>query len=100
MANKLLQALHSGRVLLMDGAMGTQLQFAGLRQGECYEAWNLSHPDRVLPIHRAYVAAGADVLLTNTFQANPAALAKHGLADKLEVLCQAAVRLACQARCE
>jgi len=94
MRNQFHQALHSGRVLVMDGAMGTQLQRAGLGEGECCEEWNLTHPDRVLAIHRAYVEAGAEVLLTNTFQANPAALAKHGLAGKLETLCQAAVHLA------
>jgi 5-methyltetrahydrofolate--homocysteine methyltransferase len=96
MANNFLQALHRCRVLLMDGAMGTQLQCAGLDQGVCCEAWNMMHPDRVLAIHRAYVAAGAEVLLTNTFQANPVALAKHGLEAKLEALCRAAVRLARQ----
>ncbi|TMQ32259.1 MAG: methionine synthase, partial [Planctomycetota bacterium] len=39
-----LESLHSGRVLLMDGAMGTELQRAGLAEGECYELWNLTHP--------------------------------------------------------
>jgi 5-methyltetrahydrofolate--homocysteine methyltransferase len=92
-----LQALASGRVSLMDGAMGTELQRAGLRPGECCEMWNLTQHDRVLAIHQAYVAAGAQVLLTNTFQANPTALSRHGLADKLEALCQAAVQAARQA---
>src|ERR1700732_40983 len=67
-----LDALRSGRVLLMDGAMGTELQRAGLKAGECYELWNLTHPERVRAIHQAYVDAGAEVLLTNTFQAKPA----------------------------
>ncbi len=89
-----LDALRSGRVLLMDGAMGTELQRAGLKPGECGELWNLTHPEKVRAIHQAYVDAGAEVLLTNTFQANPAALAKHNLDNQLGVICQAAVDLA------
>ena len=77
--SRFLDALHSGRVLLMDGAMGTELQRAGIGEGECYEAWNLTHPDKVLAIHKAYVDAGADVLLTNTFQAMPSVLSQHNL---------------------
>jgi len=96
MENKFLQPLHSGRVLLMDGAMGTELQRAGIHEGECHEQWNLTHPERVLAIHRAYVAAGAEVLLTNTFQANPNALKKHQLQEQLVPLSQSGVRLARQ----
>ena len=55
----------------MDGAMGTELQRAGCQPDECGEIWNLTHPERVRAIHQAYVDAGAEVLLTNTFQANP-----------------------------
>ncbi len=62
-----LNALRSGRVLLMDGAMGTELIRAGLKPGENSAAWNLLHPDRVRAVHRAYHKAGAEVLLTNTF---------------------------------
>lgn len=54
----------------MDGAMGTELQRAGLRSGESCELWNLKHPERVQAIHQAYIDAGAEVLLTNTFQAS------------------------------
>ena len=43
--SRFLQALYSGRVLLMDGAMGTELQRAGLQPGECGELWNLTHPE-------------------------------------------------------
>jgi 5-methyltetrahydrofolate--homocysteine methyltransferase len=88
------EALHAGRVLLMDGAMGTELQRAGIQPGECYEHWNLTHPERVAAIHRAYVEAGAEVLLTNSFQANPVALGKHGLAQQLRSICEAGVELA------
>ncbi len=94
MGTRFLDALHSGRVLLMDGAMGTELQRAGMPPGACYEEWNLRHPERVQAIHRAYADAGAEVLLTNTFQANPEALARHDGADTLDRLCAAAVYLA------
>jgi 5-methyltetrahydrofolate--homocysteine methyltransferase len=89
-----LEALRSGRVLLMDGAMGTELQRAGLKPGECVEGWNLTHPERVRAIHQAYVDAGAEVLLTNTFQANPATLSKHQLTEQCEAICSAAVEQA------
>jgi 5-methyltetrahydrofolate--homocysteine methyltransferase len=90
----LVEALQSGRVLLMDGAMGTELQRAGISSGECYERWNLTQPAKVRAIHQAYGNAGAEVLLTNTFQANPEALARHGLQDQLGPLLQAGVDLA------
>jgi len=92
--SRFLDALRSDRVLLMDGAMGTELQRAGLKPGECGELWNLTHPEKVRAIHQAYVDAGADVLLTNTFQANPAALERHNLTGQLGVIWQAAVTLA------
>jgi 5-methyltetrahydrofolate--homocysteine methyltransferase len=65
----LLAALRTGRVLLMDGAMGTELQRRGLRPGENPSTWVELHPGKVRAIHRAYLAAGAEVLLTNTFLA-------------------------------
>jgi methionine synthase I (cobalamin-dependent) len=65
-----LDTLRSGRVLLMDGAMGTELQKVGLGTNGNASAWNLLHPERVRVVHRAYRAAGAEVFLTNTFLAN------------------------------
>jgi 5-methyltetrahydrofolate--homocysteine methyltransferase len=64
-------------VLLADGAMGTQLQLAGLPPGGCGESWNLDEPERVLAIQRAYVEAGSDCLITNTFGASPIMLERH-----------------------
>jgi 5-methyltetrahydrofolate--homocysteine methyltransferase len=90
-SRRFLDALRSGRVLLMDGAMGTELIRAGLKPGECGEAWNLTHPERVRAVQRAYVEAGADVLLTNTFLANPVALRRQGLEERCEAICRAAV---------
>src|SRR5437660_2511292 len=66
--SRFLEILRSGRVLLMDGAMGTELQRAGIGEGECYELWNLMRPDAVSAVHWAYRSAGAECLLTNTFQ--------------------------------
>lgn len=93
--SRLLAALRPGRVLLMDGAMGTELMRRGARPGaECLEAWNLTRPDEVAAVHAAYRAAGAECLLTNTFQAGPAALARHGVAARLAEVWHAALRLA------
>jgi 5-methyltetrahydrofolate--homocysteine methyltransferase len=89
-----LRALRSGRVLLMDGAMGTELQRAGIGEGECYELWNLTHPERVRAIHQSYADAGAEVLLTNTFQANPASLFRHDLLPQMSAISLAALELA------
>jgi 5-methyltetrahydrofolate--homocysteine methyltransferase len=92
----LLQAVSSG-VLLSDGAMGTQLQQAGLASGHCGEAWNLDHPDRILKIQRAYAEAGADCILTNTFGASRIMLNRHGEADRTSDINRAAVSIARQA---
>ncbi len=90
----LLATLRSGRVLLMDGAMGTELQRAGLQVGECLELWNLEQPAKVRDVHQAYVDAGAECLLTNTFQANRKALAKHGLEERWAEINHAATEIA------
>jgi len=82
------------RVFLGDGAMGTQLIEAGLPAGGCGDEWNISKPDLVRNIQSAYVAAGCDVLLTNTFGASPLALARHGLTDKAYEINLAAARIA------
>jgi 5-methyltetrahydrofolate--homocysteine methyltransferase len=87
-------ALASGRLLLMDGAMGTRLQAAGLGMGECGPLWNLTRAAQVARVHQEYLAAGAQVLLTNTFQANPVALARYGLEGQLEEINARAVQLA------
>ncbi len=81
-------------VVVGDGAMGSQLMACGLSAGECGELWNVENPDAVRQIQRAYVEAGADYLLTNTFGANPVALGRHGLAEQTEDLNRAAVGIA------
>jgi 5-methyltetrahydrofolate--homocysteine methyltransferase len=72
--------------IIADGAMGTMLQQAGLQPGELPTLWNVEHADRVRAVHGAYLAAGAQILLTNTFSGNRFCLAKHGLASRLEEL--------------
>ena len=65
----------SERILILDGAMGTMLQRHGLSGNN--ETFNLSHPDIVRDIHRAYIEAGADIISTNTFSANRISQAEY-----------------------
>ena len=85
------------RPLLGDGAMGTQLMLAGLAQGNCGEAWNLTQPERVLAIQRRYAEAGSDCLLTNTFGGSRIMLNRHGHADKVAEINRAGVAIAREA---
>ena len=96
MRKNLLETLRERR-LVCDGAMGTQLMLAGLANGDCGEAWNLSHPERVLKIQRNYVEAGADCLISNTFGGSRLMLKRHGHVDDLRAINQAGVRLAREA---
>src|SRR5262249_3347106 len=88
----LLEAIKK-RPLLGDGAMGTQLMIAGLVQGNCGEEWNLTHPEKVLAIQRRYAEAGSDCILTNTFGGSRIMLNRHGNADKVVEINQAAVEI-------
>lgn len=92
----LLEAIQSRR-LVCDGAMGTQLMLAGLESGACGEAWNLTHPDRVLAIQRRYADAGADCIISNTFGGSRIMLRRHGHEQELAALNAAGVRLAREA---
>jgi len=85
------------RPLLGDGAMGTQLMVAGLEQGGCGEAWNLTHPERVLAIQRRYADAGSDCIITNTFGGSRIMLRRHGSADDVTSINRAAVEIAREA---
>jgi 5-methyltetrahydrofolate--homocysteine methyltransferase len=80
----LIQQLLSNGPVLTDGAWGTEFQARGLEAGECPDHWNLTHADRVEDVARAYVEAGSQVILTNTFRANRLALGRHGLAERLQ----------------
>jgi len=78
MSHPILQRLARGEILLSDGAMGTELQKRGLKQGECPEALNVNNPEMVLSIHRDYYQAGADIVETNSFGGNRARLKMFG----------------------
>jgi methionine synthase I (cobalamin-dependent) len=71
--------LAEGRPLLADGATGTNLFAMGLTSGDSPELWNVTRPDRIESLHRAFVDAGADIILTNSFGANRRRLTLHGL---------------------
>jgi methionine synthase I (cobalamin-dependent) len=89
----LIQQLTAAGPILADGAWGTELQKMGLPPGVIADAWNLSHPERVEEVARSYVEAGSSIILTNTFRANPVALAGHELAGKVEQLNRAGVEI-------
>ncbi len=84
-------------VFLLDGAMGTELIARGIEAGVCNDYLNIDSPNVILDIHRAYLSAGSDAILTNTFGANKYALARHGLADKVVEINTAGAQIARQA---
>lgn len=69
----------AGAPIITDGAWGTELQARGLPPGQNPDGWNLTHPDRVEAVARGYAEAGSEVILTNTFRANGAAM--HGVSE-------------------
>ena len=89
--------LAEGRPLLADGATGTNLFAMGLTSGDCPELWNAERPDRVRALHRAFVEAGADIILTNSFGANRRRLALHGLGERARELSRLAAEIAREA---
>jgi methionine synthase I (cobalamin-dependent) len=93
----LIEKLLAGKVVITDGAMGTQLQAAGLAINACPDEWNLSNPAQVENVARAYVAAGSQIVLTNTFGANRFVLGRHGLADDVGRINRAGAELAARA---
>jgi methionine synthase / methylenetetrahydrofolate reductase(NADPH) len=84
----------AGSVLCGDGAMGTELMAAGVPVDVCFEELSVSSADLVARIHESYLDADARLIETNTFGANAARLAKHGLENRVRELNQAAVKLA------
>jgi methionine synthase I (cobalamin-dependent) len=91
--NKLQSLLEDSPILLADGAMGTMLFEAGLQSGEAPQAWNVTHPDRVQAIHRAYLDAGSQLVLSNTFGSNRFRLARHNQQSQVVELNQAGAAL-------
>ena len=88
--NKLQELLNNKGHLLLDGAMGTMLMAAGLEQGAPPEEWNVAHPDKVRAVHRGYIEAGSNIILTNTFGGTRFRLKLHNLQDRVSELNRAA----------
>ncbi|MBP7125684.1 bifunctional homocysteine S-methyltransferase/methylenetetrahydrofolate reductase [Myxococcota bacterium] len=93
MAEGLLRRMALGPVVF-DGAMGTQIYARGIYINRNFEELNVSRPDLIRKIHEDYLAAGAEVLTTNTFGANPNRLARHGLEARLGEIVEAGIALA------
>lgn len=93
----LLESLFVDGPVLTDGAWGTQMQARGLAVGGCPDEWNLTHPETVEEIPRAYVEAGSRIVLTNTFRANRVTLADYGLADQVEAVNRAGAEISLRA---
>ena len=93
----LMDRLRERKLLLSDGAWGTMLHDRGLKAGECPELWNLEHPREVRGVAAAYVAAGSEMILTNTFGGSGHKLGKYGLADRVEDINRAGALLSLEA---
>ena len=89
-----LSRLHRGSVIVADGAMGTMLQAVGLPPGIPPEGWLLENPEAVSGVHRSYVEAGSDLILTCTFGATRPRLERTGLGRRLGEINQRAVEIA------
>jgi 5-methyltetrahydrofolate--homocysteine methyltransferase len=84
-AKRAIGRILAERILILDGATGTELQKRGLPAGVCPEAWCLDHPRATGEIHRTYRQAGADIVFTCTFGANRLKLETYGIAGVLEI---------------
>jgi 5-methyltetrahydrofolate--homocysteine methyltransferase len=88
--NKIEALLESEPILLLDGAMGTLLMSAGLESGASPEQWNVLYPERVRAVHRAYIQAGARLVLTNSFGGTRVRLKRHMLEEQVAEINRAA----------
>jgi len=93
----LIQKIITQGPVLTDGAWGTQLQVRGLAPGEVPDLWNVTRPDKVAEVARAYVEAGSQIILTNTFGANRLRLAEGGCADRVKEINEAGARISREA---
>ena len=91
------ESMQKAGILVTDGATGTMLQKVGLPPGVPSEQWVLENPNAVLDLHRAYIEAGSDAILTNTFGATRVKLDRLQLGDKVADINQTGARLARQA---
>ena len=93
MTTTLMALVMSKGYVVADGAMGTQLFAAGLTAGWSPEEWNLSHPDEVRSVHRGYLQAGADLIVTNSFGGNCYRQSLHGFEHRVDELNRAAAHI-------
>jgi 5-methyltetrahydrofolate--homocysteine methyltransferase len=94
MSDRLKRLLATRPWLLADGATGTNYFAAGLEVGGAPELWNLSHPERVAELHRGFLEAGADIILTNTFGGSRYRLKLHGAQDRVGEINRRAAEIA------
>ena len=94
MTVSLAQRIADDRVHVLDGAMGTVLYTKGMFVNVCYDELNLTHADLVRDVHDSYLRAGAEIIETNTFGANPVKLSAFGLEDRTEEINCAAAAIA------
>jgi methionine synthase I (cobalamin-dependent) len=94
MTDRLTGLLAERAWLLADGATGSNLFERGLRSGDAPELWNSEHPDRIADLHRAFVEAGADIILTNSFGGTRHRLKLHKAEDRVAELNEKAARIA------
>ncbi len=97
MAHPFIERVARGPILA-DGALGTQLNNAGIDFDQCFDAVNLSDPRLVSDIHRAYIDAGAEIIETNTYGANRWKLERYGLQDRVREVCLRAMKIAREVR--
>lgn len=88
---------YIGKVTVADGAWGTELDKLGCPPGFCREEWNVTRPDLVRQVAESYVAAGARIVLTNTFGANKFVLGRHAREDKVAAFNRAGAEVSAQA---
>jgi 5-methyltetrahydrofolate--homocysteine methyltransferase len=96
-SSRFLDRLNSGQKLVADGATGTNLQARGLERGQPSDLWVLENPERIAQLHRDFVAAGADIILTASFGGTTICLEHIGLAERAVEINRRAVELAKQA---
>ena len=93
----ILSRITNGPVIVVDGAMGTMLQAAGLPAGTSPEDWLLENPASIRDVHRSYIEAGADMILTCTFGGTRERLERAGLAERVADINRRAVEIAREA---
>ncbi len=94
MRDLLTRAVAKHGALVADGAMGTNLFQRGLATGEAPEIWNVEHPDRIGEVHREFIEAGANIILTNSFGGSRFRLKLHGADHRVQTLNRAAAAIA------